>query len=497
MNRPLVLSCLFALSVVLPTAAAERKPWPRRPGVVLAQLKNAEAQAATALSPSGSIVALTAAALGSLAGSSEEDLAEALIKTGRYAFAEPDYRLSAAQMPDDPQFRSQWFHAAIRSPEAWDLATGAASVTVAVLDTGIDSGHPDLAPNLQLPGYNVPRANTDTSPVAPHGTWVAGIIGAVGNNGRGGAGLNWSVRLLPVRITDSPDTGAWCSDMARGIEWAADHGARVINLSYTTLGCPATIHAASRYAFDRGALVFVAAGNEAVDLSSYYPTVHQQILVGATDSSNRRTAFSNFGGSVDLYAPGLRMYTTSTGVEYVERNGTSFASPLAAGLAALIWSRHPALPAATVRDVLFATARAGPGLQGNGRIDAADAMALAADWAAHGPSPWPPKKGVDGGVGDLVADTVAATASVRVFPNPWRADRHAQPLMTFDALAGDATVQIFTAAGHLVRTLPSRGNAAQWDLTADDGQRVASGLYVFRVASAQGSSARGKIAVIR
>ena len=118
----------------------------------------------------------------------------------------------------------------VNSPGAWGYTTGNSSILVAVCDTGIDATHPDLLPNLHLPGFNVVDGNTDTAPVAPHGTEVAGILGAVGNNNVGVTGMNWGVQILPVRITDNSDTTAWCSSMASGIEWAADQGAKVINL---------------------------------------------------------------------------------------------------------------------------------------------------------------------------------------------------------------------------------------------------------------------------
>ena len=114
-------------------------------------------------------------------------------------FAEPDYLLPVANaLPDDPQYTSQWFHKTINSPAAWEYTTGNASVLVAVCDSGVDASHPDLAANLSLPGFNVVNQSSDKTPIVAHGTAVAGVRGAVGNNDVGVTGVNWNVRILPI-----------------------------------------------------------------------------------------------------------------------------------------------------------------------------------------------------------------------------------------------------------------------------------------------------------
>ena len=213
--------------------------------------------------------------------------------------------MPVAAVPNDPGFPSQWYHSAIHSEAAWDITTGAGSVVVAVCDTGVDAAHPDLAANMSLPGYNSADGSAITIPIFEHGTAVAGIMDAVGNNGAGGAGIAWNVKVLPVRVSNNSDGSAWCSDMAAGIQWAADHGARVINLSYDITGCPNTIDSAAQYAQAKGAGTFVAAGNGSLNLSgTTFPAVHAFILVGAADSSGQRASFSNYGRPMDLVAPG-------------------------------------------------------------------------------------------------------------------------------------------------------------------------------------------------
>jgi len=473
--------------------AAERRPWPRRPGVVLVQLVEG-----------GPLQTLSRAKVASLGLSpasarTEEDFAEALMQTGHYAFAEPDYLMPAAQAPNDPRFSEQWYHTKIRSQQAWSHTTGSASVLVAVLDTGIDATHPDLAPNLQLPGWNVVSQNTDTTPIADHGTGVAGVLGAAGNNALGVSGMNWTIRLLPVRITNNPDTTAWCSDMARAITWAADQGAAIINLSYSTIGCPQTIDTASRYARTKGALVFVAAGNEGFDITPFYPAARSYQLIGATDALDRPASFSNYGDRINLVAPGSRIVTTTPGGGYRAQDGTSFATPIVAGVAALIRAAYPQFKAEEILRIMDATARTGPGLDGQGRVDAADALQVASEWALSGAWPAPMKLAVDGSNSDVDthAPVLAHSVDVHVYPNPWRSDRHTGKQITFDPRSGQpSAIKIFTVSGHLVKTLPPTSGARNWDLTTDTGDTVASGVYLY-LASGDSGQSRGKLAVIR
>jgi len=486
-----VLVGMVCISTAL--QAAERRPWPRRAGVVLVQDKESGALQTLGRTQAASMGVISAASL-----RTEEELAEALLKTGRYAFAEPDYLMSAAVAPNDPNYSLQWFHPRIRSAEAWDITTGAPSVMVAVLDTGVDVNHPDLASNMQLPGFNVVNQNTDIRPVAEHGTWVAGLIGAVGNNAIGVSGMGWSVKILPVRITNNADTTAWCSDMAQGITWAADHGAQIINLSYNILGCPRTMDAASRYARTKGALVFIAAGNEGVDVTPYVPSGMSFQMIGATNETDKRASFSNYGRPISLVAPGARMITTAPGGDYVIRDGTSFATPLVSGLAALIRAYHPTFSPDEVMRIINATARSGPEVDGQGRIDAGAALASAKQWADTGVWIQPAKLTVEGAEANVPNAVVSNGSAVRVYPNPWRADRHGRREMTFDQMSGgDRTVKIFTVSGHLVKELTVTAGETRWDMTTESGDLAASGLYIYLASGDTGVAAKGKLAIIR
>ncbi|MFW6119022.1 MAG: PKD domain-containing protein [Planctomycetota bacterium] len=308
-----------------------------------------------------------------------EGISRALRATGAVEFAEPDYLIAPVALPDDPSYDSQWHHETIESARAWDYCTGDASIIVAVCDTGVQADHPDLSANMASEGYNAVDGSSDTSPVMNHGTQVAGCVGAVGNNTTGVSGVNWTVSIMPIRVTNRSDGYAYYSDMARGIQWAADHGARVANLSYLAAGSY-TIDSAAHYLRDKGGLLFVAAGNNGADQTGTWPDFTSFVAVGATTSSDTRASFSNYGEFIDLVAPGSSIRTTTTGGSYATVSGTSFSSPIAAGVAALAWSADPAQSPAQLEELLFSTCvdlgDAGEdNVYGHGRVDSGAALA--------------------------------------------------------------------------------------------------------------------------
>lgn len=316
---------------------------------------------------------------------SEEALAAELVATGAVEFAEPDWLVAPTVVPNDTSYSSQWQHPKIGSPTAWNTTTGSSSVLVAVCDTGVSSNHPDLAANLLLPGYNAVDGGTNTEPVYNHGTGVAGCIGAVGNNSTGVAGVAWNVRILPVRITNSSDGRAYISDAADGIRWAADQGAKVVNLSYLMAGS-STIDSAAQYLRGKGGLLFVAAGNDGQNPGwADYPSF---VAVAATTSSDTKASFSNYGTFIDIAAPGVSVYSTSGSTGYSGMSGTSFASPITAGVAALVYSVNTNFTPTQVESFLFSTATdlgttGEDDNFGHGRVNAAAAVAAAANSTAN------------------------------------------------------------------------------------------------------------------
>jgi hypothetical protein len=344
-------------------------------------------------------------------------IAERLSAEAGIQFAEPDRVVKLSGAPDDPKFASAWHLAKIEAETAWQVSTGD-SVTVAVLDTGIDSDHPDLVDRL-VGGRNVVSGNGDIEDIHGHGTAVAGTVAAETYNGIGVASVAWNARIMPVRITEASNGYAYWSDVAEGLMWAADHGARVANISFGVTGS-ATVDAAAQYFRNKGGLVVVAAGNDGATLSTI-DSPHL-ITVAATDSNDLRPSWSNQGDMLDVSAPGRSIWSTQRGGGYKSWSGTSFASPNTAGVAALIMAANPDLTPIEVEDILKQNSddigADGWDIQyGHGRINAARAVAAAAGIISvdmDAPAVAILSPGASTTVGGLVQINVNATDNVGV-----------------------------------------------------------------------------------
>lgn len=252
-------------------------------------------------------------------------------------YVEPNYlAFSADTIPNDTGWANPYGLVNIRAPQGWDFARGSSSIVIAIVDSGVDLGHPDLSAKI-VAGYdfvnNDPIAQDDNG----HGTHVAGISAAVTNNGSGVAGVSWGARLMPVKVMNAAGTGT-VSDIASGIIWAADHGAQIINLSIGgKLPVPSLVlQNAVNYAAGKGTLLIAASGNSGEN-SVFYPAAYPNVIaVGATNSSNTLAPFSNYGAEIDLVAPGVSIYSTANGGAYGFNNGTSMAAPFVSGLAAIL-----------------------------------------------------------------------------------------------------------------------------------------------------------------
>lgn len=288
---------------------------------------------------------------------------------------------------NDPDYSSAWHLQTIGAPTAWDTAKGN-GVTVAVLDTGVDGTHPDLQGKL-VPGWNVVDNTSNTADIYGHGTMVAGVIGAVSNNGIGVTSVAWNTMIMPVRVTDDSTTGsAYISSIANGVTWAADHGANIANASYAPLYSSPTMQSAGNYMLSKGGLLVVAAGNSGVLDSS--PNTVSMIPVSATGSTDTLTSWSSYGPYVDVSAPGAGIWTTTMGGGYAAVSGTSFSSPMTAAVLALEKSANSALSNTQLQSILENTAvdLGTPGYDqyyGYGRINAAAAVAAAAGAASNIP----------------------------------------------------------------------------------------------------------------
>src|SRR5579863_9834528 len=283
----------------------------------------------------------------------------------------------SAVTPTDPDYAWQSSYLLqISAPAAWSSTTGSASVVIAIIDTGVDGTHPDLASKM-VAGWNIYSKNSDTSDVYGHGTEVAGTAAAATDNGLGIAGVCWQCLIMPVRISDTKGTATY-SNMASGISWAASHGARVANLSYEA-STSSTVSQAAQSFMNAGGVVTIAAGNEGTFISAANnPYV---LTVGGLTTANTLYSWSNYGNIIDLVAPGCVYTTLSTG-GYGAGCGTSFAAPIVAGVAGLMFSANPALTPASVMSMLeqSATDLGAPGWDttfGWGDVNASGAVALA------------------------------------------------------------------------------------------------------------------------
>ncbi|MYN03646.1 S8 family serine peptidase [Pseudoduganella sp. DS3] len=281
----------------------------------------------------------------------EKALKQAMKRNPHVKFAELDGVLQMQQTPSDPYYANEWHQAKIGAPSAWDIATGS-GVTIAILDTGVDATHPDLAARI-VPGWNTYDNNSNTSDVYGHGTKVAGAAAAAGNNAVGVAGTAWNAKIMPMRISDTNGYITYYSMVANAITWAADRGARVANISYGVQHV-ASVQSAAQYMRNKGGVVVTAGGNNgALDSNAGTPTM---LTVAATDGNDVRASWSTYGAPIDLSAPGVGIWTTVKGGGYGAVNGTSFASPVTAGVVALMLSANPALKAEQIDSILLSTA---------------------------------------------------------------------------------------------------------------------------------------------
>lgn len=282
-----------------------------------------------------------------------EEALEAYNHTPGVAYAEPNYTVQALDLPDDPLLSKQWNLQAIHAPEAWDLSHGD-GVTIAIIDTGVQPNDPDLKDKL-VPGYDF--VNNDREPWDDHGHGrrVALVAAAATNNGIGIAGVGYNARIMPLKALDATGLGTH-SWLAAAIVWAASHGADVINLS---LGGPfpsRTLSEAIDFAWNQGAVLVAAAGNEGSDVVTYpaaYPSV---MAVVATTPEMQRAFFSNYGRYVSVAAPGVGIIAGQEEGGSVAGRGTSLATPHVAGVAALVVARNPSLTNTQIRAIIEQTA---------------------------------------------------------------------------------------------------------------------------------------------
>jgi len=337
---------------------------------------------------------------------------QAIAKLTPYVeYAEPNYKVRAQLKPNDPKYVRQWPHKNMDSESAWDIAYGGANVTIAIVDTGVDYSHEDLAANMwrnpgEIPGnnkdddnngyvddiYGYDFFNNDPDPKDDygHGTHCAGIAGAVFNNRIGIAGISPTAKIMALKFLCDKGWG-YLDGAAAALRYAADNGARVISNSWGGWGTSSFIQDAVDYAFSKGCFLAAAAGNFNMDTAYFNPANCKNVFaVAAIDIHSSKTWWSNYGAKVDVSAPGAHVFSTMPqyAVEmnkegfpknYAYMSGTSMACPHVAGEAALLLSMHPSYTPGMIAKMI----RAGADINirsdeymGVGRIDLYDSVSL-------------------------------------------------------------------------------------------------------------------------
>jgi len=302
----------------------------------------------------------------------------ALSKHKDVEYVEPDAEARAVATVNDPGFSTQWHLAKIQAPAAWDLQTGSEQLRVAVIDSGVNASHPDVG--RVLPGYDFVNNDADASDDNGHGTAVAGCISPATNNSLGLAGLSWNSAVLPVKVLNDSGSGSY-SAIANGIIYSADWGARILNLSLGGTSNSITLQNAVDYAWNKGCVIVAAAGNNGNSTLFYPAACNHVVAVSATRSNDTRPSWSNYGSYVDLSAPGENIWTLDLGTSYRYYNGTSFSSPVVAGVLALMASSGPIANTTLVELLLASTDDIGTAgydvYYGQGRVNAQRAVAAA------------------------------------------------------------------------------------------------------------------------
>jgi subtilisin family serine protease len=306
-------------------------------------------------------------------------------------YAEPDFTAEAIATPNDPLFMNdqQWHLTMINAPAAWDISTGSSNVVVAVVDSGVNANHPDLAGKILSSGYDYVANDTNPMDENGHGTAVAGVVSPACNNDLGIAGVSWLSMILPVRVLNANGSGSY-SAISSGITYAADKGARIINMSLGGTSSSKTLQAAVNYAWNKNCILVAASGNNGNNIAVYPAACSNVVAVAASDSLDGHPTWSSYGSYIDVAAPGVDIATLYGADQYAWWTGTSFSSPVTAGVFALMVSKKPELSNTQLVNLLLNNCDdigiAGYDTYfGNGRVNADRAVAAVANLETMAP----------------------------------------------------------------------------------------------------------------
>lgn len=402
-------------------------------------------------------------------------VAVSLLNYNEIEYVEPNYRVEAAYIPSDPGYKKQWHLGRIQAPKAWEQTKGASNITVAIIDGGVQTSHPELKGKIVSP-YNVVTGKT-TLPADHHGTHVAGIIAASFNKS-GTAGVAPNVKIMPINVFSGEYADTF--DIAEAVYYAADHHANVINMSLGSYYNSSAMKDAVAYARTKGAVIVAAAGNEDLNINTYPAAFPNVLGVSALNKENRITVFSNYGRYIDFAAPGVDIYSTVAGSKYNMMDGTSMAAPVVSGVASLVLSKNPLLLPTEVESILKNSSvdlgrKGRDNFYGYGRIDAYRALQKT-------PSP------------------VSVSPSSKSF----NMSGTSKAAITYTAKKGTAvSLYIQNSKGTKIKTLvknkKSTGSkiSASWDGKQDNGTYVEGGSYKILVTATNGRETASKPAAIK
>jgi subtilisin family serine protease len=357
-------------------------------------------------------------------GNDKAALRRQLESSALVASVEDDGSAQVTLTPNDPLWSNEWFARKVRAPLAWDTTVGAGAPVIAVLDTGVQAWHPDLAGRV-LQGRDFVNNDAYANDDMGHGTMVAGVAAGAGMNGKGVAGVCWRCKILPVKVANSHGSVRW-SNVAAGITWAAKHGANVINMSFGGNTGSSMVANAVAFARSMGVVVVAAAGNEG-NTMRFYPAAYRGVLsVAATTSSDHLYSFSTRGSWVKLAAPGCT-WTTQRGSQWGSFCGTSAAAPIVAGTAGLVMSAMPGASRYRVEQRILNKAVYFTSAIGGGRVDTAASVGSSSSTTPPPPDPDPtpttsacPNQNRDGGSGtmewegDLSASQMSVDCTIKL-----------------------------------------------------------------------------------
>ncbi|MBI2444224.1 MAG: VCBS repeat-containing protein [Candidatus Magasanikbacteria bacterium] len=282
-------------------------------------------------------------------------LAATLKQDPRVEYAEPNFIARALSVaPNDSDYGQQWALSKIQAPDSWEITTGTPSAVIAILDSGWSATHPD-APARTVAGYDFVGDDSVPDDDNGHGTLVTGVIAGKANNGLGIAGVCWECAIMPVKVVNSVGE-ATVADVADGIRWAVDHGAKIINISVGSYDYSVYLKEAIDYALARDVLVVAAAGNDKSNFPVYPAALPGVIAVSATTNADQLWASSNYGGYVTLSAPGENIYSTDFNGGYSLTSGTSLASAYISGALGILQSAKPNTTSTPLLQALLAGA---------------------------------------------------------------------------------------------------------------------------------------------